>query len=59
MIHLSKDEWMIIRKAAKFTNGTRVPRAQEIQALKELQALVKAIESTSSRGVESDSAKEV
>jgi len=41
---LTEAQWAIVRKAAKYTNGTRVPRIMEVDALRALQALVKAID---------------
>jgi hypothetical protein len=51
MMVLTDLEWRTVRLAAKYTNGTRVPRAIEIQALKDLQALVRAIDA---QGASSD-----
>jgi hypothetical protein len=41
---LSETQWAIVRRAAKYTNGTRVPRVQEVEALKALQALVRTLD---------------
>lgn len=43
-MNLTPSQWQTVRLAAKYTNGTRVPRAVEIQALKNLQKMVKAID---------------
>lgn len=41
---LTNEEWATIRRAAKYTNGYRVTRRQEIEALQALQTLVKSID---------------
>lgn len=41
---LSETQWAIVRRAAKYTNGTRVPRVQEVEALKALQELVRNLD---------------
>jgi hypothetical protein len=40
-MQITDSEWQIIVRAAKYTNGTQVPRRTEIEALRALQAFVK------------------
>ena len=43
-MNLTTEQWAIVRRAAKYTNGTTVPRHVEFDALLQLQRLVKAID---------------
>jgi len=47
-MELTSEEWAVIKRAAKYTNGIQKTRRQELDALHALHALVKRVDARAS-----------